>query len=91
MTGLSLRLFAGLALTVCAAAETAGEYNFGSGQTFLRTYCKGCHEGESPVAGFDLRKLSSAESLQGDIQVEAGGFSCEKRRDAAEGISGSIG
>lgn len=66
MTGLSLRLFAGLALTVCAAAETAGEYNFGSGQTFLRTYCKGCHEGESPVAGFDLRKLSSAESLQGE-------------------------
>jgi hypothetical protein len=51
---------------VCATAETSGEFNFDAGQAFLKTYCKGCHEGKSPVAGFDLQKLGSAESFRAE-------------------------
>jgi hypothetical protein len=42
------------------------QYSFASGQTFLDTYCKACHQGASPAGGFDVGRLNAPASLGGD-------------------------
>jgi hypothetical protein len=41
-------------------------YTFANGQTFLNTYCKSCHQGKSPAAGFDIQRLNTQASLAED-------------------------
>jgi Protein of unknown function (DUF1588)/Protein of unknown function (DUF1592)/Protein of unknown function (DUF1585)/Protein of unknown function (DUF1587)/Protein of unknown function (DUF1595) len=38
-------------------------YTFDEAQAFLNTYCRSCHSGKSPVAGFNVTEVSAAPSL----------------------------
>ena len=57
-------------LAACSVAPAApeGGYSFDDGQTFLKTYCKGCHEGKSAAGGFPLQRVGAATSLHDDAQ-----------------------
>src|SRR5690349_5433947 len=56
-----------LALPGTLAAQT-GDYTFDQAQQFLKQYCQGCHQGNSPAGGFDVRKLSAAASIQPEAE-----------------------
>jgi hypothetical protein len=48
------------------ACAHAAPYRFADAQAFLQQYCRACHTGASPAAGFDLAKLSTDASLRAD-------------------------
>lgn len=58
--------FAGLSAVALFAQTT--DFSFERTQTFLRTYCKGCHQGASPAGGFHVDEVRTAASLQGAAQ-----------------------
>src|SRR6185503_13171155 len=45
-----------------------GDYTFENAQGFLKQYCQGCHQGNSPAGGFDTQKLSTAASIQSEAE-----------------------
>lgn len=59
---------AGLVAWSFVAKAEPSAYSFENAQTFLKTYCRGCHEGKTPVAGFSLDMVHSSTSLHADAQ-----------------------
>src|SRR5262245_7338575 len=56
-----------LALPLILSAQPA-DYTLDNAQQFLKQYCQACHQGNSPAAGFDIQKLSTASSIQSEAE-----------------------
>jgi len=46
----------------------AAEYSFEDAQAFLKQHCQACHSGKVSAGGFNLRRVSTRESLQSEAQ-----------------------
>jgi hypothetical protein len=51
-----------------SAAAQPDSYAFPDAQRFLKTYCAGCHQGKSPLAGFNTATLAAADSFHSHPQ-----------------------
>jgi hypothetical protein len=60
-------LLAGVVSTFTVAAQTT-EGSFDESQQFLKKYCQACHVGKTAAGGFQLQRISTAESLGTDGQ-----------------------
>lgn len=65
----SVRLVSGfvfMAAGLCAG--TTPQFSFDNAQSFLGTYCKTCHQGKTPVGGFDVATVGAKTSLKDESQ-----------------------
>ena len=53
------------AVALPVGAQTPA-YSFDRAQTFLKTYCQGCHTGKTAVGGFRLERVAAPASLSGE-------------------------
>jgi hypothetical protein len=59
---------AGLWLAPSGADAARPAFSFEDSQTFLNTYCRSCHEGNSPAGGFHLRRVSAPSTVRAEPQ-----------------------
>ena len=57
-----------LTLSTAALPAQPVSYSFHEAQGFLKTYCRNCHQGKSPVGGFDAEGVASPSSLPAEAQ-----------------------
>ncbi len=62
----SLRLAAAVFIGASSgnAQSLKPAYSFDEAQVFLKTYCRTCHQGKSPAAGFNLARIATTDSLR---------------------------
>jgi hypothetical protein len=54
---------------------------FTEGQIFLQTYCKSCHQGQSPAGGLDMQRVSAPASFVTDLSTWSGLISRVKNKE----------
>ncbi len=57
-----------LILSVAVLTAQPTVYSFHEAQSFLKNYCRTCHQGPAPVGGFDADSVASPSSLQSEAQ-----------------------
>jgi hypothetical protein len=69
MPAAAKRWLTAVALSAAAASGAPPEdYSFEKAQSFLKTYCQACHQGQTPAGGFHVRQVGAPSSLQTEPQ-----------------------